>query len=136
MKTYASSKVLMASLIPSAPEASVPYGNLLEPDIFLSSDTRSDSSLPNQTHVSTKKIGRTDEGKKVKTYRKSENTLDILPTAKILFRMTFLLSAESSAIFATVDTSDVVSSSELSSSSSFVHVFRTATNMSVTVGLR
>lgn len=35
----------MAFLIPSAPRASVPYGNLDEPEILLSSDTRSDSSL-------------------------------------------------------------------------------------------
>ena len=42
---YASSKVLMAFLIPSAPSASVPYGNLDEPEMLLSSDTRSDSSL-------------------------------------------------------------------------------------------
>ncbi len=35
----------MAFLIPSAPRASVPYGSLDEPEILLSSDTRSDSSL-------------------------------------------------------------------------------------------
>jgi hypothetical protein len=44
--TYASSKLVMASLMPSAPEANVPYGSLDAPDILLSSDTRSDSSLP------------------------------------------------------------------------------------------
>ena len=36
----------MAFLMPSAPSASVPYGSLDEPEILLSSDTRSDSSLP------------------------------------------------------------------------------------------
>ena len=44
-ETYASSKDFMAFLIPSAPRASVPYGSLDEPEILLSSDTRSDSSL-------------------------------------------------------------------------------------------
>lgn len=43
--TYASSKLWIASLIPSAPSARVPYGSLPDPDTFLSSDTRSDSSL-------------------------------------------------------------------------------------------
>ena len=42
---HASSKVLMAFLMPSAPRASVPYGSLDEPEMLLSSDTRSDSSL-------------------------------------------------------------------------------------------
>ena len=40
----------MASLIPSEPNASVPYGNLFEPDTLLSSDTFSDSSL-NTVHI-------------------------------------------------------------------------------------
>ena len=44
-KTYASSKPVMASLMPSVPAASVPYGSLLVPEMFLSSDTFSDSSL-------------------------------------------------------------------------------------------
>ena len=44
-QTYASSKLLMASFMPSAPKASVPYGSLAVPDMFLSSDTFSDSSL-------------------------------------------------------------------------------------------
>ncbi len=35
----------MAFLMPSAPRASVPYGSLDEPEMLLSSDTRSDSSL-------------------------------------------------------------------------------------------
>lgn len=43
--THASSNDLMAFLIPSAPRASVPYGSLDEPEILLSSETRSDSSL-------------------------------------------------------------------------------------------
>ena len=38
----------MAFLMPSAPSASVPYGSLDEPEILLSSDTRSDSSLFNE----------------------------------------------------------------------------------------
>jgi hypothetical protein len=46
--THASSKDLMAFLMPSAPSASVPYGNLDEPEMLLSSDTRSDSSLDNE----------------------------------------------------------------------------------------
>jgi hypothetical protein len=46
--THASSNDLMAFLMPSAPSASVPYGSLDEPDILLSSDTRSDSSLYNE----------------------------------------------------------------------------------------
>ena len=41
----ASSNPVMASLMPSAPRAKVPYGNLPEPETFLSSDTFSDSSL-------------------------------------------------------------------------------------------
>ena len=44
-KTYASSKPLIASLIPSEPEARVPYGSLLEPVTLFNSDTFSDSSL-------------------------------------------------------------------------------------------
>jgi len=44
-ETHASSNDFMAFLIPSAPRASVPYGSLDEPEILLSSDTRSDSSL-------------------------------------------------------------------------------------------
>lgn len=44
-KTYASSNPLIASLIPSDPDANVPYGSLLDPDTLLSSDTFSDSSL-------------------------------------------------------------------------------------------
>ena len=47
-RTHASSNPLMASLIPSAPIAKVPYGSLDEPDMLLSSDTRSDSSLRGQ----------------------------------------------------------------------------------------
>jgi len=39
----ASSNPLIASLIPSVPKASVPYGSLLDPDTLLSSDTFSDS---------------------------------------------------------------------------------------------
>lgn len=43
--TYASSKPLIASLIPSDPEARVPYGSLVDPETLLSSETFSDSSL-------------------------------------------------------------------------------------------
>jgi hypothetical protein len=45
VETYASSKPVIASLIPSEPNANVPYGNLFEPDTLLSSETFSDSSL-------------------------------------------------------------------------------------------
>ena len=45
IEAYASSKPLIASLIPSAPNAKVPYGSFDDPDTLLSSDTRSDSSL-------------------------------------------------------------------------------------------
>ena len=41
----ASSKLVMASLIPSAPSTRVPYGSLPDPETFLSSETLSDSSL-------------------------------------------------------------------------------------------
>ena len=44
-EAYASSKPRIASLIPSAPNAKVPYGSFDDPDMLLSSDTRSDSSL-------------------------------------------------------------------------------------------
>ena len=50
--THASSEVLMAFLIPSAPRASVPYGSLDEPEILLSPDTPSDSSLCRYVRVS------------------------------------------------------------------------------------
>lgn len=53
--THASSKDLMAFLMPSAPRASVPYGNLDEPEILLSSDTRSDSSLYSRAKPKPKK---------------------------------------------------------------------------------
>lgn len=65
--------------------------------------------------------------KGIDTHRRSEKTLDILPTARILFRMTFLLAALA------VSESETDSSSELSSSSSFVQVLSTAINMSVTL---
>jgi len=41
----ASSKLVIASLIPSAPLASAPNGNLADPDMLLSSETASASSL-------------------------------------------------------------------------------------------
>ena len=43
--THASSKPWIASLIPSAPDASSPAGSCSDPEMLLSSDTRSDSSL-------------------------------------------------------------------------------------------
>ena len=53
----------MAFLIPSAPRASVPYGSLDEPEILLSSDTRSDSSLLNPGEKKAKGVsGTSDEG--------------------------------------------------------------------------
>ena len=50
-RTYASSKPVIASLIPSAPSANVPYGSLPEPDTLLSSETFSDSSLKTCQHA-------------------------------------------------------------------------------------
>jgi len=46
-ETYASSNPWIASLIPSAPEASAPAGKAFVPFKLLSSETRSDSSLYN-----------------------------------------------------------------------------------------
>lgn len=46
-ETYASSNPWIASLIPSAPEASAPAGKAFVPFKLLSSETRSDSSLDN-----------------------------------------------------------------------------------------
>jgi hypothetical protein len=43
--TYASSNPEMASLMPSVPDASVPNGNLPDPDMLFNSETFSDSSL-------------------------------------------------------------------------------------------
>src|SRR5579863_1106157 len=56
--THASSNDLIAFLMPSAPSASVPYGSLDEPEMLLSSDTRSDSSL----YTTTKGKGRSRKG--------------------------------------------------------------------------
>jgi hypothetical protein len=47
-RTHSSSNNWMAYLMPSAPNASVPYGNLDEPEMLFSTDTRSDSSLYNE----------------------------------------------------------------------------------------
>ena len=44
-KTHASSKDFIASFIASEPDINVPYGNLLEPNKCLSSETFSASSL-------------------------------------------------------------------------------------------
>lgn len=127
--THASSKPLIASLIPSEPDASVPYGSLLEPDTLLSSDTFSDSSLPTKRGVS---ISTFKEQQKA-PHRSKANTRAIRPTAMILFLMTFRRSTESGDVGVVGDTGDeIIATSSSSSSSSFVQVFSTATNMSVT----
>jgi len=72
-KTHASSKDLIASFIASEPDINVPYGNLLEPDRCLSSETFSASS------------------------RSRENIRDIRAVARILALMMFLRSASSVA---------------------------------------
>lgn len=64
------------------------------------------------------------------TNRSRANTLAILPTAMILFLMTFRRSTDSSEVIDVGDTSAV--SSSLSSSSSLVHVLSTAASISVT----
>jgi hypothetical protein len=46
-ETYASSNPEMASLMPSVPNASVPYGNFADPVMLFNSPTFSDSSLLN-----------------------------------------------------------------------------------------
>jgi hypothetical protein len=122
---YASSNPLMASLIPSAPRAKVPYGNLDEPDMLLSSDTRSDSSLRTQTQ-------RADmsNGKGKIANRSTEKTRAIRPTARILLLTILRRSAASGDGGSGGRTTD--SSSELSMSSSCEHVFSTATSISVT----
>jgi hypothetical protein len=51
----------MASLIPSAPIANVPKGSLEDPDILLSSDTRSDSSLRVQVRALDREIQKEKE---------------------------------------------------------------------------
>ena len=132
---YASSNPLMASLIPSAPRAKVPYGNLDEPDMLLSSDTRSDSSLRSQTQR-----GHMNNGKGKIANRSNEKTRAIRPTARILLLTILRRSAESGGGFSGDGfTGDgftggrtTGSSSELSMSSSCEHVFSTATSISVT----
>ena len=123
---YASSKPLMASLIPSAPRANVPYGNLDEPDMLLSSDTRSDSSLRKQTHRGDMN---NRKGKRIAN-RSTEKTRAIRPTARILLLTILRRSAASGDGDSGGTTTD--SSSELSMSSSCEHVFSTATSISVT----
>jgi len=122
---YASSNPLMASLIPSAPKAKVPYGNFDEPDMLLSSDTRSDSSLRTQTQR-----GDMNNGKRRMANRSTEKTRAIRPTARILLLTILRRSAASGDGGSCGMTTD--SSSELSMSSSCEHVFRTATSISVT----
>lgn len=115
----------MASLIPSAPKAKVPYGNLDDPDMLLSSDTRSDSSLQKQTQRGYVKNGRGEFAN-----RSTEKTRAIRPTARILLLTILRRSAESEVGDTGVTTTD--SSSELSMSSSREHVFSTATSISAT----
>jgi len=50
-RAHRSSNNVMAYLMPSAPNASVPYGILDEPDMFFSTDTRSDSLLYNKERI-------------------------------------------------------------------------------------
>jgi hypothetical protein len=108
-RTHASSKVLMASLMPSAPSASVPYGSFVEPDTLLSSLTRSLSS------------------------RRSANTRAIRPTAMILFLIALRRAATASSVLSTlVSVNEASGSSSSSSSSSFVQQLSTATSISVT----
>ena len=124
---YASSNPLMASLIPSAPRAKVPAGNLDEPDMLLSSDTRSDSSLQTQTQR-----GDMNNGKGKVANRSTEKTRAIRPTARIL--LLTILRRSALAWSGGGDTGGMTtdSSSELSMSSSCEHVFSTATSISVT----
>ncbi len=63
------------------------------------------------------------------TYRKSAKTLDMRPTARILFLITLRRSLASSEGVGEMS----VSSSELSSSSSFVQQLSIANSMSVTI---
>ena len=51
-ETYASSNPEMASLMPSVPNTSVPYGNLADPLMLFNSPTFSDSSLLDQVVMS------------------------------------------------------------------------------------
>jgi hypothetical protein len=51
-KMYTSSNPEMASLMPSVPNMSVPYGNLADPVMLFNSPTFSDSSLLNQVVMS------------------------------------------------------------------------------------
>lgn len=125
----------MAFLIPSAPSASVPYGSLDEPEILLSSDTRSDSSLLKAEEENKKQKMSVvppmngDQRQRV-TYRSTENICEMRPTARILFLITLRRSALSrSAVVTTLD--DGISA--LSLSSSCVHILSTAASMSVTM---
>jgi len=111
----------MASLMPSVPKTNVPYGSLPDPDILLSSDTFSDSSLWVIRQVDTQRYTKI-------SYRSRANTRAIRPTARILFLITFRLSNPSSCWRA----GDTTLSSSDSSSSSLLHVFSTATSISVT----
>ena len=122
--THASSNPLIAFLIPSAPDARVPYGSLDDPRTLLSSEIISDSSLDTKKRIKY-------EGKKAisTTYRSRVKILAILPTAIILFLMIFLRPPCSTE---TVVGGMMERSSSCSSSSSLEHVFKIATNISVT----
>ena len=115
----------MASFIPSAPIAKAPYGSLDEPDMLLSSETRSDSSLWVQLCIET--IANEDGNV---AHRSTENTRAIRPTARILL-LTILRRSTASA-GGDVGGMTTDSSSELSMSSSCEHVFSTAQSISVT----
>lgn len=110
-RTYASSKLVIASLIPSAPEASDPAGSLLVPAILFNSEIRSLSS------------------------RNSEKTRDIRPTARILLRIALRRSSFSSRCGVAFDMvgEEMTSSSSSSSNSSLLQHPRIAINISATV---
>ena len=111
--------------MPSDPSTSVPYGKLFEADIFLSSDTRSASSL----WIRVSKTGSMVCVKVTVTHRSTAKTLAIFPTARILFLMTLRRSVESPPSSASMSSG---SSSVASSSSSLEQVLRIAISMSVT----
>lgn len=96
------------------------------PEIFLSSETRSDSSL----HACIINGCRSDIYDE--TNRSRENTLDIRPIARILFLMTLRRSRTSSLAPGVRGETAASSSDELSSNSSLLQQLSTATSISVT----
>lgn len=136
--TYASSKVVIAFRMPSAPLAKVPYGNFVIPARLFNSETFSDSSLLVLTKSFCQKIKYTTDET---TNRSKENTLAIRPITRILFLMTCLLSVTSPLIELGESNTDVrVSSASTSTAgvfkspfnSSLVQQLSTATSISVT----